>query len=679
MYRIGIDVGGTFTDFVVDDVASGQTHFYKVSSTPDDPSRAILDGLRQVIGLFALDPARIEYVGHGTTVATNMIIECKGAKTALVTTAGFRDVLAIGRQNRPALYDMTTPRVPPLVDRHWRCEVRERLTANGDVLTELDERGLEAILDRLQAEGVESIAIAFLHSYRNDTHERRAARIAAERCPSAYVSTSSSVLPEFREYERTSTTVMNSYVGPKMGDYFDRLNTDIRELGIAVPPLTIHSNGGLLPIDTAKRLPVATCLSGPAAGVIGAATIAAASGFGDVVTFDVGGTSTDVSLITGGCPSFTEMRSVAGHPVRLPMIDIHVVGAGGGSIAYVDGAGGMKVGPDSAGSYPGPVAYGRGGTRPTLTDANVFLKRLNPVSLLGGRLPVEYAAAGRAIDDHVARPLGISTQDAAYGIIQVAAANMARAVRSVTTEQGYDLARLALLAFGGAGPLHACDIAREAGIGAVLIPKEPGTMCARGALLSDISLDFVRTSLLPATTSNWSTISTMLQAMMAEGEGWLAREQVPPSMRRFDAFVKAHYQGQSHEIRVPVDLERIADLDVFLEKFAAVHDGNFGYSLPNRPVVVASCVVRAIGAVTRTISAVQPVSSSLAQARLETRDVYFGGSVGWLPTAVYARHAIPFEHEIHGPAIIEEMSSTTVILEGQKAVVDVFGHIVVRN
>jgi N-methylhydantoinase A len=499
VYRINIDIGGTFTDFTIANAITGNNLYFKLPSTPADPSVAIVDGIRQILGIHGIAPAAVSYIGHGTTVATNMVIEGRGVATALITTKGFRDVLAIGRQTRPALYDTSIRKPEPLVERYRRREVDERLNAKGECLRPLDGGELEDVLDELIKTGVKAVAVSFPHAYQNPAHEQAAARVIARKLPGVYVSVSSNVLPEFREYERTSTTVLNAYVGPKMADYFDRLDARIGELGITVSPVTIHSNGGLLPIETAKRLPVATCLSGPAAGVMGAAVVGGAAGVADLVTFDVGGTSTDVSLITGGRPKFTTSREVAGHPVKLPIIDIHVIGAGDGSIAYINDADALKVGPRSAGALPGPIACGRGGEEPTLTDANICLNRLNPVALLDRRLPVDRGAAMASIEARIARPLGISVEAAAFGIIQVAAANMSRAIRAVTTEQGHDVAELALFAFGGAGPLHAAEVARELGIGRILVPQEPGTMCARGALLSDISLDFVRTQLAPAT------------------------------------------------------------------------------------------------------------------------------------------------------------------------------------
>lgn len=679
MYRIGVDVGGTFTDFTISNTDTGENLYFKVPSTPADPSVAIVDGIEQILTIYKIAPAKVSYIGHGTTVATNMIIERRGVPTGLITTKGFRDVLAIGRQTRPALYDTSIRKPEPLVERYRRREVDERLNAGGECLRPLDESELESVLGELAATGIESVAISFLHSYRNAAHEEAAARVVARRLPGIYVSVSSRVLPEFREYERTSTTVLNAYVGPKMANYFDRLNTRIAELGVTVPPMTIHSNGGLLSIETARRLPVTTCLSGPAAGVIGAAVVGKAAGMPDLVTFDVGGTSTDVSLIVGGQPKLTSSREVAGYPVKLPMIDIHVIGAGGGSVAYVDDANALKVGPRSAGALPGPVAYGRGGAEPTLTDANICLNRLNPVALLDGRMPVDRDAALASIEARIARPLGISVEAAAFGIIQVAAANMSRAIRAVTTEQGHDVGELTLFPFGGAGPLHAAEVAREAGIHRILVPQEPGTMCARGALLSDVSLDFVRMQLTPATAQSWSLACAALREMIAEGDRWLASEKVEAGARHFDLAIDAHYAGQSHEIRVPLDRVDEQGFDSFVARFGSAHQAAYGYDNPGQPVFLVSCRVRAVGRVPKTVAPSHVGGPSVAEARIDGRSVYFGPEEGWRDTPIYRRSALPVGVTIAGPAIIEEMSSTTVILAGQNAAVDAFGNIVITN
>ena len=474
MYRIGFDVGGTFTDFTLHNTATGTLRHFMVPSTPVDPSEAIEAGLRKLLETQYVAPGDIGFIGHGTTVATNMVIERRGVATGLITTRGFRDVLEIGRQVRPHLYDYTVRTPVPLVPRERRLEVSERIDAAGAVLHLLDEAEVAAAADALAAEGLEAIAICFLHSYLNDAHERRAAELVRKRLPDVYLSTSSGVLPEFREFERFSTTVINAYIGPRMERYLDRFLGRLSRLGMTVQPYTIHSNGGLMSVETVRQYPVRCCLSGPAAGVVGAAEVAREAGYANLITFDAGGTSTDVSLIECGVPAFASSRTIADYPVRSPMVDVHVIGAGGGSIAWLDDAGALKVGPRSAGADPGPVAYDTGGTEPTLTDANIVLHRLDPVALLGGRMPMDEGAARRAVADRIAAPMGLSVELAALGIIRIAVANMSRAIRSVSTEKGHDVREFRVVSLwwcrsvarsrGGGGMRHrACAGAGRAG------------------------------------------------------------------------------------------------------------------------------------------------------------------------------------------------------------------------
>uniref|UniRef100_UPI003100A9D7 hydantoinase/oxoprolinase family protein n=1 Tax=Neorhizobium sp. EC2-8 TaxID=3129230 RepID=UPI003100A9D7 len=476
--RVGIDVGGTFTDFTVLDDETGNMRHFKVSSTPHDPSEAIETGIAGFAerGLQASD---VVHFGHGTTVATNMVIERRGGKTGLLTTEGFRDVLEIGRQTRPDLFDMSVRKPDPLVVRPLRLEVAERLGPAGEVIVPLDEAGVEAAAERFKQEGVEAVAIGFLHSYRNPAHERRAGEIIRKHLPGVFISLSSDVLPEFREYERISTTVMNAYLMPRMDGYLDRFMTRSRKAGIEAKPYTIHSNGGLMSTETARNYPVRTCLSGPAAGVVGASLVGKAVSFPDIITYDVGGTSTDVALIANGKPAYSTDRDVAGYSIRCPMVDVNVIGAGGGSIAWLDDAGGLKVGPQSAAAVPGPAAYGKGGTDATISDANIVLQRLNPIALLDGAMPVDREAALKAVGA-VAEKIGRSVEDTAWGIIRIAVANMARAIRAVSMDKGHDLKSFALMAFGGAGPLHSSLVAAETGLNTVIIPESPAR-CAPAA------------------------------------------------------------------------------------------------------------------------------------------------------------------------------------------------------
>jgi len=682
MYRIGVDVGGTFTDFALLDEADGAVACFKVPSTPHDPSQAIETGVRDMLRLLKIDPAQVSHFGHGTTVATNMIIEHRGVATGLLTTNGFRDVLEIGRQTRPDLYEYSVRKPQPLVPRHHRLEIDERLGSDGVAIRRLIEAEVAAAVARFKTGSVGAIAICFLHSYRNPEHEVAARRVVEQLMPGAYVSISSEVLPEFREYERMSTTVLNAYIGPRIKHYLDRFRTRIAAIGIATEPYTIHSNGGLLSLRTVERFPVRTCLSGPAAGVIGAAAIGAAAGMPDLVTFDVGGTSTDVSLVMQGHPLFTSNRLVADYPLKTPMIDIHVIGAGGGSVAWIDDGGALKVGPRSAGADPGPVAYGRGGVDPTLTDANVVLQRLNPTALLDGRMPIDREHAREIIAQRIAAPLGLSVETAAHGMLRIANANMSRAIRSVSTERGHDLAEFALFAYGGAGPLHAADVAVECNFRRVIVPQEPGTMCARGILFSDHSLDFVRSEIAPLSPQTWRRVGALFAEMRRDGAAWLEQEHIAADRWMFHAFVEARYMGQNFEVVVPMgdweDAAAATGPEQFLDGFRQAHTREYGYDIPGREVEIVNCRLQVVGRVDKPRLVAPQGGPSLAAAQIDERAVYFGETAGWVATRIYRRSGLPPDAVIHGPAIVEEMSATTVILPDQRAGLDAIGNILIN-
>lgn len=680
-FRVGFDVGGTFTDFTLLGEHDGGLHYHKVPSTPHDPSEAIRDGLEHLINKFEIEAGELVNVGHGTTVATNMVIERRGARMAVVTTQGFRDVLEIGRQTRPNLYDYSVRKPDPLAPRELRYEVPERVRADGVVLVPLDEQAVVAIGNRLVEMQVEAVAICLMHSYRNPSHERRVRDILVGILPpTVFVSISSDILPEFREYERMSTTALNAYVGPRMAAYMRNLVTSVAQLTDSddTEPMTVHSNGGLMSVKAVITAPVRTCLSGPAAGVIGATEIGRVAGFPNLITFDVGGTSTDVSLIAELQPMFTSARLVADYPVKTQMVDVHVIGAGGGSIASLDDVGALKVGPKSAGAVPGPIAYQRGGTQVTTTDAHVVLGRLNPVSLLEGRMKVHAEAARIAMKEKIADPLGISIEEAACGILRITNSNMARAVRSVSTERGYDAAQFALCSFGGAGGLHAAELADDCGVGAVLVPPEPGTMCARGILLSDISIDFVRTVMHVASTDAWACTQQSLNEMGEEAKTWLEREAVRPEQRELHGFIEARYAGQNFEIAVPLEALELPQLATFLGQFSEAHKREYGYDAADRDVEIVNCRVRAVGLVPRAPVSEVAGGANLAGAVIATRPVYFA-TTGWVDTQVYRRRDLPMETEFAGPAIIEEMSSTTVVLPGQRVRADRFGNLIITT
>lgn len=678
MYRIGVDVGGTFTDFTLLDEDAGRLHYHKTPSTPTDPSEAVEIGLAELIKAQDVDPDDIVYLGHGTTVALNMLLERRAPTIGLLTTKGFRDVLEIARQIRPHLYDYEVTRPEPLARRAHRMEIPERIAVDGRILTPLDLEAVEEAALTLRDKGVQSVAVCFLHAYQFPEHEQKAGEILRHILPNAFISLSSEVLSEFREYERTSTTAVNAYVGPRMKAYLEQLAKRISNVGVQRSPYIIHSNGGLLTVDAAATYPVRTCLSGPAAGVVGAAAVAKASGYPDILAFDVGGTSTDVSLVLDGRPLFTSERTVAGHPVKSPAVDVNAIGAGGGSIAWIDGGGALKVGPHSAGADPGPVAYGRGGEDVTLTDANIVLGRLNPGALLAGRMTMDADAARQAIQQKIADPLGISVEDAAIGIIRVAASGIARAIRSVASAKGHNPADFSLFAYGGAGPLLATNVNDEVGCARILVPREPGTLCARGILLSDITFDFVRTVLCRAEDTGWQKVRDAFVSLEAQAEEWLAGDSIPPDTRAFRRYVEARYEGQSFEVRVEFDrpLEDIP-LKEFVTAFHAEHKTQYSYDIQERIVEIVNCRLEAVGKTPKP-PMTSAEGSTDGNSTTSQRQVHFGNNGGWQEATVHDRAKLVPGNIIPGPAIVEEMSSTTVISPDHTATVDAIGNLVLE-
>ncbi|TAK13716.1 MAG: hydantoinase/oxoprolinase family protein [Acidobacteria bacterium] len=570
--RIGVDTGGTFTDFVRVDRDGLTTH--KVRSTPDDPSRAILEGLRALGGADAAD------VVHGSTVATNAVLERRGARVALVTTAGFEDVIHIGRQTRPELYNIfVKPRVP-LVDRSIVFGIRERLDAGGQVVTPIDGDSLSRLVVNVQASGAEIAAVCLLHSYANPAHEIAVAR--ALRAAGLSVCTSFEVLPEYREFERWSTTVVNAYVTPLMDRYLARLEAS---LGAAARLSVMQSNGGSISAAAARAQAVRTVLSGPAAGVVGARVVAAAAGYRNVISFDMGGTSTDVSLIDDRIRTTTDGR-VGEFPVRLPVIDIHTVGAGGGSIATIDSGGALRVGPESAGAEPGPACYGTG-TRMTVTDANLLVGRLDPDNFFGGRMTLDVSRS-KAAAEPLAKALKVSVIELAKGVIRVANANMERAIRVVSVERGHDPRDFALLAFGGAGGMHACETADALEMKTVIVPRQAGVLSALGMLMADVTKDYTASVLTRASELSVADLEQRFAPLVAQGRRDLAKEGLTGTKAVCAKWVDVRYVGQSYEISLPFT-------PAYRRAFDALHGKTYGYSNPDRPVEVVNIRVVATG------------------------------------------------------------------------------------
>jgi N-methylhydantoinase A len=662
-WRIGVDSGGTFTDVCLFDDATGVVAVWKVASTPDDPSRGIASGVAEAIAKTGARPGAVTYFGHGTTVATNALIQHRGARTGVITTDGFRDLLEIGRQKRPDLYDIQADKPVVLVSRDLRMEVAERVRHDGSVEVPLHEPAVRTAVARLQAAGAEAVAVCFLYAFAAEQHEALVARVLAEMFPTAFVSVSHVVAPEFREFERLSTTVVNAYLGPVMQTYIRRLGDRLAALGLTVPPHLTQSNGGVISFEQAARLPVRAVLSGPATGVVAAREVGRQAGFSDLITFDMGGTSSDVALLSGGECRLSSEAVVHGYPIKAPMLDIHTVGAGGGSIAFVDGGGLLKVGPRSAGADPGPVCYGHGAMDPTVTDANVVLGTLNPEFLLGGRMGVQRELAVRAVAG-LAERLGLGVMETAQGIVSVVTANMARAIRVISVQRGYDPRDYTLVAFGGAGPLHAARLAAELGIGRILVPASPGILCAMGLLLTDLRTDFALTRLTTLNDAAPAVIEDAFAVLTARAEAWFDAEAIAAGSRRIVRTVDMRYAGQNYELPIPLQ-------SGLAEAFTAAHRRLYGFAAEDEPVQLVTFRVEA--------SALVPKASFVAQADAgaDSAGAISGWRRVWLPEAggltdcpIYDRALLRAGNQFTGPAVVEQMDATTVILPGMVARVE---------
>ncbi|MCJ7872130.1 hydantoinase/oxoprolinase family protein [Phaeobacter sp. J2-8] len=555
-WRIGVDSGGTFTDVCLIDDDRGDLSIWKVSSTPDDPSRGIAQAFAAGIERVGADVVDVSFFGHGTTVATNALIQNRGVKTGLVTTKGFRDLLAIGRQKRPDLYDLQADKPVELVSRDLRIGVSERLRIDGSVEIPLAEDEVRTAARHLRDAGVEAVAVCFLYSFLSDAHERRAAEIIAEEFPDAFVALSSQVAPEFREFERLSTTVVNAYLGPVMRGYVRALSGKLADAGLDVAPQLTQSNGGVTGFEIAAEMPVRTVLSGPSTGVVAAQALGKMSGIGNLITFDMGGTSSDVALLTDGSCRMVAEAEVHGYPLNTPMLDIHTVGAGGGSIAYVDNGGLLKVGPRSAGAHPGPACYGLGTLEPTVTDANVVLQTQNPTALLNGQMPIDRGLSVAAIE-RLAQQLGLGVMETADGILDIVTANTAKAIRLISVQRGHDPRDYAMVAFGGAGPVQAARLARELGMSRILIPRTPGVLCALGLLMTDLRTDYSATQIMLLDDATPDMLRGVFDGLRAQAEIWFNAEAIAPEARNVTLRVDMRYAGQNYEIATDLPTEEI--------------------------------------------------------------------------------------------------------------------------
>jgi N-methylhydantoinase A len=675
-WRVGVDSGGTFTDVCLFDEASGKVEVWKVPSTPDDPSRGIAEGveqgMRRVTSDATLPAGAIAYFGHGTTVATNALIQHRGVRTGLVTTDGFRDLLEIGRQKRPDLYDLQADKPLTLVPRDLRLEVPERVDHTGAVDTPLDEAKMRGAARALKAAGVKAVAVSFLYGFIRPEHEQRALKILREELPDVFLSAGHEIAPEFREFERLSTVVLNAYLGPVMARYIEALSPRLESLGMTATPHLTQSNGGVIGFATAARLPVRTVLSGPSTGVVGAQAVGALAGFPDLITFDMGGTSTDVALLQGGRCKLATEATVHGYPIKAPMLDIHTVGAGGGSIAYIDAGGLLKVGPRSCGADPGPVCYDKGNSEPAVTDANVVLQILNPHYLLGGRMKIRQDLAQQAVG-RLAGRLGLGVMETAQGILSVVTANMARAIRVISVQRGHDPRDYTLMAFGGAGPLHAARLAKELEIGRVLVPRNPGILCAMGLLLTDLRADFAATRLMRADEKAAPVVAEAFATLAQRAEHWFEAEGIAPADRRIVRTADMRYHGQNYELAVPVpDGPITADTIAALgQGFAEAHRQRYGFAAEGDPVELVTLRLEAVGTVAKAELRAHPEAGpDAAKAITGRRPVWLPEAGDFVDTPIYDREALKPGNRFAGPAVIEQMDATTLVPPGMTARVD---------
>jgi len=695
-YRLGVDIGGTFTDGVLIDEDSGAVTIDKMLTTPDDPSLAFLHIATGLARRLNLDPAQIRYIMHAMTTATNAVIERRGAQAGLLLTAGFRDVLEIQRQVRHELYNLQTDKPPPLIPRRQCLEILERLDYRGEVLVPLDIDAVADAVERLKAEGIDSIAVCFLHSYRNATHEQRAAEVIRRVHPGATVSLSSEIAPEIREYWRASTTVVNAYIAPVVARYLTGIERRLEQALFRSDVHVMQSNGGVTSAQQARQRPITLIESGPAAGVRAAAFVADRMGYRDAISFDMGGTTAKMGLVRDGQPrvlqefevgagsfSGTGLVKGSGYPILAAVVDLVEVGAGGGSLGWIDAGGLLRVGPRSAGAEPGPACYGRGGQEPTITDANLALGRLNPDYFLGGQLHLDADAARRALETRCAEPMGISGLDVAMGIVDIANATMGQAMRLVTVQRGNDPSDFCMVAFGGAGPAHANALAAALGIPVVLVPPSPGVASALGLLVSDLRHDYHATYLRPLASAQPAELDAIFHEFASSAHEMLAAEGVPAERVRLDRFLEVRYVGQSWKLSVPLVADALhgaGALQRVKHAFDTLHESTYGYSAPDEPAEIVNVGMLATGLMPRV--ELRPVAAgecSPNAARTGSRRVYFRETAGFADATVFDRYALRVGNVVDGPAVVEEVDSTTVVHPGYVAEVGAFGVLVLRR
>lgn len=676
---LAIDVGGTFTDVTLVEPETGRAWATKTPSTPHDLSVGFMTGVAKILGQTGSSPSELVRVFHGTTTATNAILEGQASPMGLITTKGFKYVLEIGRHDIPRegnLYGWSKPARPVAPDRIF--EVAERIDVTGHVLAPLDEGDGRAAIRRLKELGVPSIAVVFLHAYANPTHERRLRELIAEEYPEAFVSLSSEVLPQFREFERSMATALNAAVMPLMSRYLSVLRGKLNAQNIRAPLLIMKSNGGVTRSETSARQPVHTALSGPAAGVIGAVSAASSAGFADIISIDVGGTSADICLVRDRRAEITHDAKIGPFPLKIPILDINTIGAGGGSVAALPAPGRMQVGPRSAGAEPGPACYGRGGEEPAVPDAHLVLGRI-PAALLGGEIPLDRTAAERAIRKRIAGPLGIGVVEAAAGIVEIVNHNMARAIRTVSVGRGHDPREFVLVAFGGAGPLHACRLAELLDIPTIVVPSKPGVLSTFGLLSTDLKNDYVQTCHQAGPQYDPPRIEAVYADLEAQARQWLDAERVPPDAHRLIRSADLRYAHQSFELTCPLADARVTRelMQQLVAAFHAEHRRRYTYDLPNARVELVNLRVTAIGLLPKVGAPALPAEpADRDEAFIGTRPVYVDEMSGIVETPCYARRRLAPGMTVDGPAIVEQDDATTLVLPGFRARVDPAGNLV---
>lgn len=686
MKTIGVDVGGTFTDLIYMDTDSDALGIHKVATTSNDPSIGVIDGIQTLCRLNNVAPTAIDQVFHGTTTATNAVLENKGARAGMITNEGFRDVLHIGRHQRVEHYSIMQE-LPwqnrPLIQRRYRKTVGGRLTPpTGEELVPLDEAGVQAAAKELLEQGVDAVAICFLFSYLNPVHEQRAKTIVQEVMPDAFVTTSADISPQFREFERFTTAALATFVGPKIGTYVAGLQDALKGLGVKGDLRIMASNGGVATPRMVSKNPALTLMSGLAAGVLGGAWVGAQCGRERLITFDIGGTSADIGISVDGAFAETDARStsIAGFPLLMPMLDIHTIGAGGGSIAYLDKGGAFRVGPQSAGAIPGPAAYGKGGKEPTVTDANLVLGRLEPSDFLGGEMGLDAAAADSVISA-LAEQLGIGKLEAAEGVLTILNANMANAIRSRTVQKGIDPRSFALIAMGGAGPLHGAEVARMLAVPEVIVPPFPGITSAMGLLTADLKYDAIRTQFQVSTACDLDRINADFEAMETELAARFADDGIALDGVTFARSGDLRYVGQGYELKVPFagGKVQISGLETVWADFHRIHAKEYGHAFEASTIEVVNLRVTAVGQLRKLEQMPVPQSGSLQDALLYKRTSVFrdAGTLRDFETSVYRRDALPVDVPFSGPAILLQKDSTTVVPPHATARVHASGSIII--